>query len=132
MTIIFHRAIRLVCLTGAATAPVIAALVCRSVSRIELEQVFPRSGTKPLPWASQTWVAGVADGSFPVVLMALFLSALIGGLGFYVLFSKRLSTDVVASAFPLICCFGYTTGAMFLASTMMGLVLPFLPVMPSE
>lgn len=126
-TKLLHPVIRLMCLVAAVAVPVFAAFVCRFVSRIAVKQVFPHSGAAPLPSFSQTWVAGAADGRFPLLLIAFVFSALFAAAGFYVLFSRRLSADAVASAMTLICCFSFAAGVVVLGSTMMALVLPFLP-----
>ena len=125
---LLHRIVRLVCLIGAATAPMFAASMCRFISRIAVKHVIPHSGSEHLPLLTRTWVAGAADGSFPLMGIALFLSALVAASGFYVLFSKRLSADAVASAFAVVCCVGYTVAVLLVGSTMMALVIPFLPM----
>lgn len=124
---ILHRIIRLVCLAGAVTAPMFAASLCRFISRIAVKHVLPRSGSEQLPSLTQTWVTGVADGSFPLLLIALVLSALVAASGLYVLFSKRLSPDAVATVFALVCCVAYTSAVVSVGSTVMALVIPFLP-----
>ena len=129
---VLHRIIRLVCLVGAATAPMLAAFICRFISRIAVKHLFPHSGSEHLPAFAQTWVAGVADGSFPLILIALFLSAAVAASGFYVLFSKRPSADAAASAFVVVCCVAYTAALVSLGSTMMALVIPFLPIAPEK
>jgi hypothetical protein len=124
-TKLLHPVIRLVCLVAAVAAPMSAAFVCRFISRIAIERIIPHSIITHLLPFSQTWVAGAADGSFPLVLIALLLSAAVAVAGLYILFSKRLSADAVASALTLICCISYTAAVVFLGNTMMGLVLPF-------
>ena len=121
-----HRLIRLVCLVGAVTAPVLAAFICRFISRIAVKRVFPHPGSAHLPSFTETWVTRVADGGFPLLQIAFLLSVLVAGLGFYILLSRRLSTDAVASAFAMVCCFAYASALVTLGSTMLAIVLPFL------
>jgi hypothetical protein len=128
MTMFLHRIVRLVCLIGAATAPLLAAFLCRFISRIAVKHVIPHSGSEQLPSLTRTSVAGAADGSFPLIAVALFLSALVAASGLYVLFSRRLSADAVTSAFAVVCCVGYTIAVALVGSTMMALVIPFLPM----
>lgn len=125
---ILHRIIRLVCLLGASIAPMFAALVCRSISHTAVKHVIPRSGSEHLPSLTQAWIVGVADGSFPLVLIAFVFSVLIAAAGFYFIFSKRLSAEATASAFVLVCCVGYTAALIVFGSTLMALVMPFLPM----
>jgi hypothetical protein len=125
---IIHRIIRLVCLAGAATAPILAAVLCRFISRIAIKHVIPHAGSEPLPAFTQTWVAGLATGSFPLISIALVLSAVVAVSGFYVLYSKRLSPEAAASAFAILCCVAYAAALVSLGSTLMALVIPFLPV----
>ena len=81
-----------------------------------------------MPAFTQMWVAGMADGSFPVVLIALFISLLLLASGFYFVFSSRPPPEAATSALVAICSVGYTVAAVILGSTMMGLVLPFIKV----
>jgi hypothetical protein len=124
---ILHRIIRLVCLIGASVAPVLAAYMCRFVSRRMAELIVPRVYSDQLPQLTKTWVIGTADGSFPLMLDAVGVSVLIAAVGFYFIFSKRLSADASSSALVLVCCVGYTAALIALGSTLMGLVMPFLP-----
>lgn len=128
---ILHRIIRLVCLIGASTAPLFAASMCRFISRTAVKQVIPRSGSEHLPLLTQTWVVGAADGSFPLTFGALLVSAIIAALGFYFIFSKRLSPEAASSAFIFVCCVGYTAALIAVGSTMIALVMPFLPMATS-
>jgi hypothetical protein len=73
----------------------------------------------------------VADGSFPLALIAFVFSMLIAAAGFYFIFSKRLSAEAAASAFVLVCCVGYTAALTVFGSTLMALVMPFLPMATS-
>lgn len=124
---LLHRIFRLVCLIGSATAPMLSALLCRFSSQIAVKHLIPHSSSERLPSLTQTWVAGVADGSFPLIPIALGVSSVLAALGLYLIFSKRLSADVVASVFPLVCCVAYAAALVSLGSTMMALVIPFLP-----
>jgi hypothetical protein len=103
-----------------------SAFLCRSISRFALKYVIPHSGSEYLPMLTQTWVTRVVDGTFPLIPIALFVSALVSVSGLYIIFSKRLSPDAVASAFALVCCVGYTAAVLSVGSTMVALVLPFL------
>jgi hypothetical protein len=105
----------------------IAANICRFIARVAVKQVIPHSRSEPLPELTQTWITGVADGSFPIIVMALLLSALIAGLGLYIIFSKRLSPDATMSAFAVVCCIGYAAAFISMGNTITALVVPFLP-----
>jgi len=74
------------------------------------------------------WIAGVADGRFPIVVIALVLSVLVATLGLYIVFSKRLSPEAAGSALALVCCGSYAASAISLGSTLMALVIPFIPI----
>jgi hypothetical protein len=128
---IIHRIIRFVCLIGASTAPLLAASMCRFISRTAVKHVIPRSGSEHLSSLTQTWIVGAADGSFPLTLGALLVSAIIAALGLYFIFSKRLSPEAASSAFVLVCCVGYTAALVTVGSTMIALVMPFLPMATS-
>ena len=104
----------------------VAALVCRSTSHTAVRHVLPHSGNEHLPALTQTLVTGVVDGRFPLVPIATVLSSVIVVSGLYVIFSKRLSPDTMASAFALLCCVAYSAGVVLIGSTMMAIVLPFL------
>lgn len=125
---ILHRIIRLTCLVGAATAPVIAAFFCRFISRLAVKHLLSLSADAPLPSLTRTWVTGVADGSFPLMPAALFLSVLVAASGLYVLFSKRPSPDAAMTAFAILCCVSYAVAVVSVSSTTMALVIPFLPM----
>jgi hypothetical protein len=127
-TKVLHRTLRLVCLAGATAAPVLAAFTCRFNSRFAVKQIFPHSGSEHLPAFTQTWALGVADGSFPLILIALILSAVVAASGIYAQFSKRLSPDAAATTLVVVCCVGYAAGLVMLGSTMMALVLPFVEI----
>jgi hypothetical protein len=124
---ILHRIIRLLCLAGATIAPTLAAFLCRFVLRIVSNHLIPHSEIAKMPLLTQVWVAGVVDGTFPLVPIGLLLSVLIAAAGFYVLSTKRLSRETITTAFAFVCCVGYTAAVLSLGSTMMALVLPFLP-----
>ena len=128
---ILHRFIRSVCLLGAITAPVFAALQSRFFSHAAVKYVIPRSGSEQLPYLTQTWIVKVADGSFPLTLAAFVVSALIAMVGFYLLFSKRLSPEATSTVFVLICCVGYTAALIVVCSTIIALVMPFIPMAKS-
>lgn len=70
---------------------------------------------------------GVADGSFPIIVIALLLSALVAVLGLYIIFSERLSPEATGSAFAVVCCVGYAMPFVLLGNTMIALVIPFVP-----
>jgi hypothetical protein len=106
----------------------LAALCCRFISRVAVNQVIPHSGIDPLPGLTQVLIAGVADGSFPVVVIALSLSALVATLGLYAVLSKRLSPEAAGSALVLICCVSYAGAIALIGSTLTALVIPFIPV----
>jgi hypothetical protein len=125
---ILHRIIRLVCLLGASIAPMLIALVCRSISHTAVKYIIPRSGSEHLPSLTQAWIVGVADGSFPLVLIAFVISILIAAAGFYFIFSKRLSAEAASSALVLVCSVGYTAALVAFGSTALALVMPFLPM----
>jgi len=125
---LLHRIVRSVCLVGAATAPILAASLCRFIVRVAVKHVIPRSATEHIPSLTRTWIIGVADGSFPLIPIALFLSALVATSGLYVLFSKRLSADAAASAFAVTCCLAYVAAVIAVGTTMIALVIPFLPM----
>ena len=125
---LLHRIIRLVCLAGATTAPFIAANLCRFIARVAVKHVIPHSHSEPLPELTQTWIVGIADGSFPIIIIALLLSVLVLILGLGIIFSKRLSSDAVGSAFAVVCCFSYAGAVVSIGSTMMAIVIPFLPM----
>jgi hypothetical protein len=112
-----------VCLVGGGIAPLWSAGICRFISRIAVKDVFPH---EPLPAVTQMWVAGVANGTFPVLLIALLISALVFVSGFYFLLSRRPSPEARTSGLVAVCSVGYTIAAVGLASTMMGLVIPFI------
>lgn len=125
---LLHRIIRFVCLTGAATAPLVAALFCRFFSRVAVKHIVPLAPAEPLPELTQIWITGVADGSFPIVVIALLLSALVVTLGLYTVLSKRLSPEAAGSALALVCCISYVTAVVLVGSTLIALVIPFIPM----
>lgn len=107
-------------------APPFATFICRLVARITVKHVIPLSGSHDLPALTQTWVVKLAEDGFPIILIALVLSALVAAPGFFVLFSKRLSADKSASVLLIVCCVAYSAALIFMGSTMLALVLPFL------
>ena len=113
----------LVCMVGGGVAPLWSAGICRVISRIAVKEVFPH---EPLPAFTQMWVAGIANGSFPVLLIALVISALLFASGLYFLFSRRPSPEARTTGLVAVCSVGHSVAAVALASTMMGLVLPFM------
>jgi len=128
---ILHRIIRLVFVFGAGIAPIWSALFCRFISRLAVKQVIPLSGSQQLPMLTQTWIAGVADGSFPLLPIALFISGLVFAAGLYYVFSQRLSPQAAASALVVVCCIGYALALMAVCSTTLALVMPFLKMAPA-
>lgn len=110
------------CLVGGGSAPLWSAGICRFISRTAVKDVFPH---EPLPAFTQMWVAGIANGGLPVLLIALLISALLFASGLYFLLSRRPSPEARTSGLVAVCSVGYTVAAVALASTMMGLVLPF-------
>ena len=125
-TMLLHRIIRLVCFLGATTVPLVAAFICRLISRVAVKDVIPHSGSVHLPALTQTWVIGMADGSLPVVIIACLLSALVAASGLYVLFSKQVSADAVASVLIVASVVSYSVALVSVGSTMIALVLPFI------
>jgi hypothetical protein len=93
-----------------------------------MQHIIPHSGGDPLPSLTQTLIAGAAEGSFPLLPISLAVSALVATSGCYVLVSRRLSADAVATAFAAVCCLGYSAAIVLVESTMMALVIPFLPM----
>jgi hypothetical protein len=122
-----HRVIRLICLIGASVAPIFAAYMCRFVSRTMAPLIVPRVYSDQLPSLTKTWIVGMANDSFPLLLDAFGVSMLIVTAGFYFFFAKRLPAEASSSGLVLVCCVGYTAGLIALGSTLMALVMPFLP-----
>ena len=125
---LLHRIIRLVCLIGASIAPILSAQLCHFVSRIAVKHLIPNSDSEHLPVLTQTWIVGVANSNFPLIFIALIFSSLVGVSGLYIIFSKRFSANSASSAILVICCVGYTAALLMVASAMLALVMPFLPI----
>lgn len=125
---IVHRLIRIVCVLGSGLAPILVANLMRFVSRVAVKQVFPHSEGAALPAFSQTWVEGIASGRVPIIPIASVISLMIVALGFHLVFSKRLSSDASGTALSLLCCLGYTVSIITIFNTLMGIILPFVPL----
>lgn len=107
-------------------APVISAFFCRYMAQIAVKHVIPKSGSEQLPALTQVWAVGVANGKFPLILIALSLSFLIVLSGLCAIFSERLSTDTKSSTLVVVCCVGFTVAFISVCSTVLALILPFL------
>ena len=126
-----HRAVRLVCLAGAATAPLLTALICREFSRYAVNHAFPKTRLEIFPDLTRVLIINVADGSLPLPLLGLLTAAAIAAAGAYAIFSKRLTNEAGMSALIVICCISYCAALAFMGSSLMAFVLPFLPNDPN-
>ena len=122
-----HRALRWVCLFGAAVAPLFAALICRQFSRYAVKHALRRLEVETLPALTETWIAEVAEGKLPLVLIGLLISLGMGVGGAYAISSKRLTTEGRESTLLVICCVSYVTALTMLGNCLIALLLPFLP-----
>ena len=123
-----HRAVRLLCLAGAAPAPLFTALVCREIARYAVNHALPKAGLKDFPELTQMLIKNVADGSFPLPIIGLLTSTVIAAAGAYAIFSKRLTAETAESTLMIIYCVSYSAALSFMGSSLMALVLPFLPM----
>jgi hypothetical protein len=125
--VFLQRLIHLACLTGAGIAPVITAFSCHFLARIATQHILPLATREPLPSLTKTWIVGVANGDFPLMFIAIGVSILFAGTGLFVLFSNRVSADVKAVALPAIYCIAYSLAVAMFGTSMMALVIPFVP-----
>jgi hypothetical protein len=124
-----HHSIRMVCLLGSAGAVVGSAFLGLWVARIGVEFMLPMLQGQGIPEFTEFWVYGVADGSTPLLPCALALAALLLGAGCFILFSKKISSSLMTTLFGLICCVGYTVALNILASFLLALAMPFVPIL---
>ena len=125
---VLHRIIRSVCVLGAGIALIVSALGSRSISRLAVKQIIPHSGSEHLPMLTQIWVVDVANGRFPLIPIALIISALVVASGLYFVFSKRPSPQTAASVLVVVCCVCYSFAVILMSSTMLALVMPFMKI----
>ena len=125
MSPLVHRAVRLVCLAGAAPAPLVTALFCRELARYAVKHALPRSGVEALPALTELWIVKVAEGALPLPLIGLLISLGMGVSGCYSIFSKRLTAETGGSTLLLVCCVSYATALTTLGSSLAALLLPF-------
>ncbi|HSH14479.1 MAG TPA: hypothetical protein VLD18_00500 [Verrucomicrobiae bacterium] len=127
--IFLHQSIRMVCLLGSATAVVVSAVLGLQAARIGVEYMLPTLQRGGIPALTEFWVVGVSDGSTPLLPCALALAASLVGAGCFTLFSKKISSGLMTTLFGLICCVGYTVALLFLASFLLALAMPFVPIL---
>lgn len=97
--------------------------MCRWTSRFALQNVLSE---QPLPEFTETWVAGLARGTFPIFPAILLISALLAAVGLFFVFSGKPSPQARTTGLVAVCSLGFTIASMTLGSTMIALVLPFI------
>lgn len=116
---------RLACLSASVSAPVLSAQICRSTSSVARELIMPLAPPRHIPAFTQAWLPPVSS-PLPVLVSAAF-SAVVLSVGLYSIFSVRLSRSASSAILTAICCCAFSVSLAAMASTMMAVVLPFLP-----
>ena len=121
-----HRAIRLVCVLGAAIALPLSANLARVAAKTAMRNYLKSSGDS-LPLLTQTWVRDLASGQFQLILISLPIAAAVLILGLWLLYSRRFSTEAASSALTVLCCVGYTIALPFTSVVLFAITLAFVP-----
>lgn len=110
-----HRLLRLLCLIGAIIAVLFAAQVAQRLANLSLKEIGPIDAT--VPEITRMMVVDIAEGSFPIMLIAGIVAAVIGVAGLYAIFSPNLS-PAAGGTILLVACTLALMAAVFLLSAM--------------
>ena len=124
-----HRILASAFLLASTPAPLVSASVATSIAEIATRHIVSSAGldSQQLPTLTHVWVIDVSSGVLPLTMLSALASSVLLGIGLWLIFSKKLPTHIICSATALIGAAAYSIALVVLASTGMGVTLPFVP-----
>jgi hypothetical protein len=109
-----HRFVRLLCLAAAIAVLLFSAQVANRLAQVTLKELGTIDNT--VPELTRFMVVRIADGSFPVMLIAGAVAAVVAIAGLFAILSRRLSAEAAGTTLVVVCTVAMTAAVLLLAT----------------
>ena len=109
-----HRFVRLLCLAAAIAVLLFSAQVANRLAQVTLKELGTIDNT--VPELTRFMVVRIADGSFPVMLIAGAVAAVVAMAGLFAILSRRLSAEAAGTTLVVVCTVAMTAAILLLAT----------------
>jgi hypothetical protein len=109
-----HRFVRLLCLAAAIAVLLFSAQVANRLAQVALKDIGTIDNT--VPELTRFMVVRIADGSFPVMLIAGAVAAVVAIAGLFAILSRRLSAEAAGTMLVVVCTVALITAVLLLAT----------------